>query len=46
MTRSKYKPYPEYKDTGFEWLGRVPKHWEVVLTCSPLTGRDQMRELT
>ena len=24
------KPYPEYKDSGVEWLGKVPKHWEVV----------------
>lgn len=22
--------YPEYKDSGVEWLGEVPKHWEVV----------------
>ncbi|MBA2880192.1 type I restriction enzyme S subunit [Desulfosalsimonas propionicica] len=22
------KPYPEYKDSGLPWLGRVPKHWE------------------
>ena len=22
------KPYPEYKDTGLPWLGRIPKHWE------------------
>lgn len=22
--------YPEYKDSGVEWLGAVPKHWEVV----------------
>lgn len=22
-----YKAYPEYKDSGVEWLGRVPKHW-------------------
>ncbi len=21
--------YPEYKDSGVEWLGQVPKHWEV-----------------
>ena len=25
----KYKPYPEYKDSGVEWLGKVPEHWEV-----------------
>jgi len=22
--------YPEYKDSGVEWLGEVPAHWEVV----------------
>lgn len=26
---SHYKPYPVYKDSGVEWLGRVPEHWEV-----------------
>lgn len=24
------KPYPAYKDSGVEWLGQVPEHWEVV----------------
>ena len=24
------KPYPDYKDSGVEWLGKVPEHWEVV----------------
>ena len=23
------KPYPAMRDTGIEWLGRVPEHWEV-----------------
>ncbi len=23
------KPYPEMKDTGVEWLGKVPEHWEL-----------------
>ncbi len=23
------KPYPEYKDSGIEWLGWVPAHWTV-----------------
>ena len=23
------KPYPDYKDSGIEWLGQVPAHWEV-----------------
>ena len=26
---SELKPYPEMKDSGVEWLGEVPKHWEV-----------------
>ena len=25
----KYEPYPEYKDSGVEWLGEIPAHWEV-----------------
>jgi len=25
----KYKPYPVYKDSGVEWLGKVPAHWDV-----------------
>jgi len=24
----KWKAYPEYKDSGVEWLGEVPSHWE------------------
>jgi len=25
----KYRAYPEYKDSGVEWLGDVPRHWDV-----------------
>jgi type I restriction enzyme S subunit len=25
----KWKPYPDYKDSGVEWLGEIPAHWEV-----------------
>ncbi|WP_312212060.1 restriction endonuclease subunit S [Pseudescherichia sp.] len=24
---AKYKAYPEYKDSGVEWLGEIPDHW-------------------
>ena len=24
-----YQPYAEYKDSGVEWLGAIPKHWAV-----------------
>jgi len=27
---SHYKPYPVYKDSGVEWLGQVPEHWQVM----------------
>jgi len=23
------KPYPEYRDSGLSWIGRIPAHWEV-----------------
>ena len=29
-----WKPYPKYKDSGVEWLGEIPEHWETV----PLKG--------
>ncbi|HBL7238345.1 TPA: restriction endonuclease subunit S [Serratia liquefaciens] len=27
---AKYKAYPEYKESGVEWLGEVPNHWKTV----------------
>ena len=24
-----YKPYPVYEDSGVEWLGQIPGHWEI-----------------
>ncbi len=24
-----WQRYPEYKDSGVEWLGEIPKHWQV-----------------
>ncbi|CAI0999210.1 EcoKI restriction-modification system protein HsdS [Serratia plymuthica] len=26
---AKYKAYPDYKDSGVEWLGKVPSCWEI-----------------
>lgn len=31
---SHYQPYPAYKDSGVEWLGMIPEHWEIVPICS------------
>ncbi len=25
----RFKPYPAHKDSGVEWLGEIPPHWEV-----------------
>lgn len=27
--QGRFKPYPVYKDSGVEWLGEIPVHWEV-----------------
>lgn len=27
---SDYKPYPAYRDSGVEWIGDVPEHWDIV----------------
>ena len=29
MESVKIKKYPAYKDSGVEWLGEIPEHWEV-----------------
>ncbi len=25
----KYRPYPAYRNSGVEWLGTIPAHWEI-----------------
>ena len=35
------KPYPHMKDSGVEWLGEVPEHWEVPRIKSVLCERTQ-----
>lgn len=35
------KPYPEYKDSGLPWLGRVPSAWQVVRNRSLFSQRNQ-----
>ena len=37
----KYRPYPEYKDSGVEWLGDIPSNWcstALKRLCSFTTG--------
>ena len=26
----RFRPYPEYRDSGVEWLGKIPTHWKVI----------------
>jgi type I restriction enzyme S subunit len=26
--RSDFQPYPEYKESGLQWLGKIPAHWD------------------
>ena len=28
IERGRYEPYPEYKDSGVEWLGEIPAAWQ------------------
>lgn len=27
--QGKWKAYPAYRDSGVEWLGEIPVHWEM-----------------
>ena len=35
------RPYPEYKESGVEWIGEIPKHWEVVRSKHLFGNRNQ-----
>lgn len=37
-TAGQYQPYPEYKDSGVEWLGEVPTNWSVATLRHALAG--------
>lgn len=32
------RPYPEYRESGLAWLGKVPTHWEVRRTKNALAN--------
>jgi len=39
--RTELNPYPAMKDSGIEWLGEVPEHWEVRRTKNVLRERGE-----
>ena len=38
---SRYKVYPEYKDSGLQWMGVIPKHWDVVYSKAVFQERNE-----
>ena len=47
----KYKKYPSYKDSGVEWLGEIPEHWNIkrlknVIRASITDGPHETPEFT
>ena len=39
---SQYRAYPAYKDSGVEWIGQVPEHWEVMPICRVTSVNDDV----
>jgi type I restriction enzyme S subunit len=37
-------PYPEYKDSGVEWIGDLPSHWSVVPLMAVARERNERNE--
>ena len=37
----RFRPSPTYKDSGVEWLGKVPEHWDLRRTKSLLFQRSE-----
>ncbi len=46
--KSKYKPYPSYRDSGVEWLGKIPEGWikSKIKFTSSIFGRIGFRGYT
>ena len=37
-----FPKYPKYKDSGLEWLGEVPEHWEISRSRRVFTQRKEL----
>ena len=42
VEKGKYIPYPAYRDSGVEWLGVIPSHWEVRRLKRVATWNDEV----
>jgi len=41
---SKLQKYPKYKDSGIEWIGEIPEHWEVLPIRAIFNERNEKNE--
>jgi len=41
MSASKWKPYPEYRDPHIDWIGKIPKHWQVLRSKYVFSEKDE-----
>lgn len=37
MSTHRYEPYPAYKDSDVEWLGKIPECWNLVRISELMT---------
>ena len=45
MSATKWKPYPKYKETDFEWIPKIPENWNIVplrYLCKVKTGEKDL----
>ena len=40
VRQRRFRPYPEYRDSGVEWLGKMPAHWEAKPAKAALIRND------
>ena len=38
----RFRHYPEYKESGVEWVGEIPKHWKIVRGKFILTNKKEI----
>jgi len=41
LEKKSIERYPDYKDSGIEWLGEIPEHWDVESFKNILTERNE-----
>jgi type I restriction enzyme S subunit len=42
--KNSFTPYPEYRDSGIEWVGKIPKEWNILKFKSLFIASDERVE--